>query len=215
MSPVKADKSAGAKPASAASGKAGVTTPQTGNRISRLAARRSHRVHLRRAREGRHHASGLPQHRPHGGAAVRRACTIPKHADKIMVPTDTGNGGKTHAFFKAPKSLDDLLAGTQRDRRMGEDHIRLARPLARLQGFVPGDARRQRAVLRSVQPTTRGAGTNSVRSACRSSITPSSIRRSTATGRRTKSPTSAAMSKKKPTPASSSPAPRWWPPARC
>src|SRR3984893_16964966 len=35
----------------------------------------------------------------------------PKHADKIMVPTDTGNGGKTHAFFKAPKSLNDLLAG--------------------------------------------------------------------------------------------------------
>ena len=35
----------------------------------------------------------------------------PKHADKIMVPTDTGNGGKTHAFFKAPKSLADLLAG--------------------------------------------------------------------------------------------------------
>src|ERR1700723_2800541 len=34
-----------------------------------------------------------------------------KHASKIMVPTDTGNGGKTHAFFKAPKSLDDLLAG--------------------------------------------------------------------------------------------------------
>ena len=35
----------------------------------------------------------------------------PKHNDKILVPTDTGNGGKTHAFFKAPKSLDDLLAG--------------------------------------------------------------------------------------------------------
>src|ERR1700758_3163161 len=35
----------------------------------------------------------------------------PKHADKIMVPTDTGNGGKTHAFFKAPKSRDELLAG--------------------------------------------------------------------------------------------------------
>ena len=34
-----------------------------------------------------------------------------KHASKIMVPTDTGNGGKTHAFFKAPKTLDDLLAG--------------------------------------------------------------------------------------------------------
>ena len=35
----------------------------------------------------------------------------PKHADQIMVPTDTGNGGKTHAFFKAPKTMDDLLAG--------------------------------------------------------------------------------------------------------
>src|SRR6202051_57061 len=35
----------------------------------------------------------------------------PKHSDKILAPTDTGNGGKTHAFFKAPKSLDDLLAG--------------------------------------------------------------------------------------------------------
>src|ERR1700690_802503 len=34
-----------------------------------------------------------------------------KHASKIMVPTDTGNGGKTHAFFKAPRSMDDLLAG--------------------------------------------------------------------------------------------------------
>src|SRR5277367_5789030 len=35
----------------------------------------------------------------------------PKHADKITVPTDTGNGGKTHAFFKAPKTMEDLLAG--------------------------------------------------------------------------------------------------------
>src|SRR5580692_6606464 len=40
-----------------------------------------------------------------------RVKDVPKHADKIMVPTDTGNGGKTHAFFKAPKSLADLLAG--------------------------------------------------------------------------------------------------------
>lgn len=33
------------------------------------------------------------------------------HKDKIMVPTDTGNGGETHAFFKAPRNLEDLLAG--------------------------------------------------------------------------------------------------------
>ena len=34
-----------------------------------------------------------------------------KRKDKLLLPTDTGNGGMTHAFFKAPKTLDDLLAG--------------------------------------------------------------------------------------------------------
>jgi 4-hydroxyphenylacetate 3-monooxygenase len=34
-----------------------------------------------------------------------------KHKDKIVVPTDTGNGGVTHAYFKAPKTADDLLKG--------------------------------------------------------------------------------------------------------
>jgi 4-hydroxyphenylacetate 3-monooxygenase len=31
--------------------------------------------------------------------------------DKILSPTDTGNGGMTHAFFKAPTSMEDLLQG--------------------------------------------------------------------------------------------------------
>ncbi|MFZ1101833.1 MAG: 4-hydroxyphenylacetate 3-hydroxylase N-terminal domain-containing protein [Hyphomicrobiaceae bacterium] len=35
----------------------------------------------------------------------------PKRKSKLLLPTDTGNGGMTHAFFKAPKTLDDLLAG--------------------------------------------------------------------------------------------------------
>src|SRR2546423_4704243 len=35
----------------------------------------------------------------------------PKRKDKLLVPTDTGNGGMTHAYFKCPKTLDDLLAG--------------------------------------------------------------------------------------------------------
>jgi aromatic ring hydroxylase len=35
----------------------------------------------------------------------------PKRKEKLLLPTDTGNGGATHAFFKAPKTLDDLLAG--------------------------------------------------------------------------------------------------------
>src|ERR1700747_627887 len=34
----------------------------------------------------------------------------PKRKDKILLPTDTGNGGMTHAFFKAPKTMDDLIA---------------------------------------------------------------------------------------------------------
>src|SRR5437868_9256350 len=33
----------------------------------------------------------------------------PKINAKIITPTDTGNGGYTHAFFKAPKSMEDLL----------------------------------------------------------------------------------------------------------
>ena len=35
----------------------------------------------------------------------------PKRKDKLLVPTDTGNGGMTHAFFKAPKTPQELLAG--------------------------------------------------------------------------------------------------------
>src|SRR5258707_10980340 len=35
----------------------------------------------------------------------------PARKDKLLLPTDTGNGGFTHAFFKAPKTLQDLLAG--------------------------------------------------------------------------------------------------------
>ena len=34
-----------------------------------------------------------------------------KRKDRLLLPTDTGNGGMTHAFFKAPKSMDDLIAG--------------------------------------------------------------------------------------------------------
>jgi aromatic ring hydroxylase len=34
-----------------------------------------------------------------------------KRKGKLLLPTDTGNGGMTHAFFKAPKNLKDLVAG--------------------------------------------------------------------------------------------------------
>jgi hypothetical protein len=34
-----------------------------------------------------------------------------KRKHKLLLPTDTGNGGMTHAFFKAPKTVEDLVAG--------------------------------------------------------------------------------------------------------
>ncbi len=35
----------------------------------------------------------------------------PARREKILLPTDTGSGGMTHAFFKAPKSLEETIAG--------------------------------------------------------------------------------------------------------
>jgi 4-hydroxyphenylacetate 3-monooxygenase len=35
----------------------------------------------------------------------------PEQQGVLTVPTDTGNGGFTHPFFKAPKSAEDLVAG--------------------------------------------------------------------------------------------------------
>jgi 4-hydroxyphenylacetate 3-monooxygenase len=34
----------------------------------------------------------------------------PAYADQLTVPTDTGNGGFTHPFFRAPRSSDDLVS---------------------------------------------------------------------------------------------------------
>ena len=130
-------------------GRAGVTTPQTGAEYLELAARRSHRLHLRRAREGRDHASGLPQHRAHGGEAVRRAARQETRRQDHGADRHRQRRQDTRLLQSAAIARRSV-GRTQRHRRMGEDHLRLARPLARLQGLVPGDARRQCAVLRSV-----------------------------------------------------------------
>ena len=44
-------------------------------------------------------------------ARLYAALHDPKLNDKILTPTDTGSGGMTHAFFKAPKTPADLLQG--------------------------------------------------------------------------------------------------------
>jgi aromatic ring hydroxylase len=35
----------------------------------------------------------------------------PEHKDKLLVPTDTGNGGMTHGYFKAPRNVAESVAG--------------------------------------------------------------------------------------------------------
>jgi 4-hydroxyphenylacetate 3-monooxygenase len=35
----------------------------------------------------------------------------PKHKDKLLVPTDTGSGGMTQAYFKAPKTQQEMVFG--------------------------------------------------------------------------------------------------------
>ena len=118
-------------------------------RVPRLAARRPHRLHLRRAGEGRDHAPGLPQHRAHGGAALR--CAARQEARRQDHGADRHRQRRQDTRFLQGAEVDGrFVGGAQRDRRMGAHHLRLARPFARLQGFVPRHARRQRPVLRSL-----------------------------------------------------------------
>ncbi len=43
-------------------------------------------------------------------ARLYKALHDPDQNGKLLLPSDSGNGGKTHAFFKAPKTAADLLA---------------------------------------------------------------------------------------------------------
>ena len=139
-------------------------------RVPGLPRRRAGGLHLRRARQGHHRAPGLPQHRAHGGAAVRRAARRERNATLLM-PTETGNGGETHRLFPRAGQRRRSHRRPRRHRRMGEAHLRLDGPLARLQGGVPGHARGERRFLRALPGRMRSAGTSSARSACRSSTT--------------------------------------------
>ena len=69
----------------------------------------------------------------------------------LTTATDTGNGGFTHKFYKASTERRGAGRRSRRDRRVGEDHLRVDRPKPRLQGGIPGDARRQRRLLRAVR----------------------------------------------------------------
>ena len=44
-------------------------------------------------------------------ARLYDALNDPAEKSKYLVPTDTGNGGMTHAYYKAPKTMEDAIAG--------------------------------------------------------------------------------------------------------
>ena len=78
-------------------------------RIPREPPRRPRDLDLRRARQGRHHASGLPQHGAHARASLRRAARPGAARHRSARETDTGNGGYTHKFFKAPRNAEEMV----------------------------------------------------------------------------------------------------------
>ena len=75
----------------------------------------------------------------------------PATKDEITVPTDTGNDGYTHAFFKAPALGRGSRARARRDRRLAAPDVRLDGAQPRLQGRVPRHLRAQRRLLQAVR----------------------------------------------------------------
>jgi hypothetical protein len=115
-----------------------------------------------------------------------------KRKRKLLLPTDTGNSGFTHAFFKAPKTTEDLVAG----RDAIAEWARLTYGwLGRAPDYKAAFLATLALTLSFMPPIrrTRSAGTTSARSAFPSSITRSFIRQSIAIVRRMTFLTSARM----------------------
>ena len=183
-------------------------------RVHRVAARRPRGVHLRRARQGCHVHP----------AFRNTARMIARLYDALHDPAAQGSDPHADRHRKRRRDARVLqgaedaggsAAGPIGDRGVGAAHLRVDRPFARLQGVVPGDARRKRRLLCAVSgeraplvpllPGTR---------AVRQSRDHPSTRRSRSSAERSRA-MSACTSKRKPTPASSSPARRSWRQDRC
>src|SRR5262249_56054086 len=52
-----------------------------------------------------------PRNAARGAARLYDALHAPETKDVLTCETDTGNGGYTHPFFRAPMSADDLVRG--------------------------------------------------------------------------------------------------------
>ena len=91
-------------------GKVAVAAPQTGAEyLASLADDRAVFIYGERVKDVTKHPAFRNTARM--VARLYDALHDPARKDKMLVPTDTGNGGMTHAFFKAPKTPADLLAG--------------------------------------------------------------------------------------------------------
>ena len=75
----------------------------------------------------------------------------PATKDVLTVETDTGNGGYTHPFFKAPTSAEDLVRGRDAIAAWQRLTLRLDGPQPRLQGRIPRHLRAERRLLHAVR----------------------------------------------------------------
>src|SRR4051794_13900948 len=82
-------------------GAVGVTRPQTGNEyLEALKDGREVFIYGQRVKDVTSHPAFRNTARM--VARLYDALHDPKRKDKILLATETGNGGQTHAFFKAP-----------------------------------------------------------------------------------------------------------------
>ena len=80
----------------------------------------------------------------------------PKHKDVLTCPTDGGNGGFTHKFFRVATLARGPDCAARGDRRLGAHVLRLDGAHARLQGVADEYARRAVRFLRKIRRQRQG-----------------------------------------------------------
>ena len=127
----------------------GITRPQNGNEyLESLRDDRAVYIYGERVKDVTTHPA-FRNTVPHGGAALRR----PARSQARRQDHGADRHRQRRQDPRVLQGAEDArrsVGRAKRHRRMGQDHLWLARPLAGLQGLVPGDARRQRRVLRSL-----------------------------------------------------------------
>ncbi len=123
--------------------------------ISRKPARRPRSLCLWRARQGRHHASGVPQRRALDCAALRRAARR-QDQGRADLPDRHRLGGLHPQILPRRALARGSGCAARRHRAVGAHVLRLDGPLAGLQGVADEHARRQLRFLRQVRRQRQG-----------------------------------------------------------